>query len=50
MYDGLFSFHVKPAFNEQGTKQANPRFALRHRQVYVSHETAIEPPKPSNDR
>ena len=35
----LFSFHVKPAFNEQSARQANPRFTLRHRQVHVSRET-----------
>ena len=46
----LFSFHVKPAFNEQSARQANPRFTLRHRQVHVSRETAIEPLTPSNDR
>ena len=31
----LFSFHVKPAFNEQSARQANPRFTFRHRQVHV---------------
>ena len=36
----LFSFHVKPAFNEQSARQANPRFTFRHRQVHVSRETA----------
>ena len=46
----LFSFHVKLAFNEQSARQANPRFTLRHRQVHVSRETAIEPLTPSNDR
>lgn len=46
----LFSFHVKPAFNEQSARQANPRFTFRHRQVHVSRETAIEPLKPSNDK
>ena len=45
----LFSFHVKPAFNEQSARQANPRFTFRHRQVHVSRETAIGLPKPSND-
>lgn len=46
----LFSFHVKPAFNEQSARQTNPRFALRHCQAHVSRETAIEPLMPSNDR
>ena len=46
----LFSFHVKPAFNEQSARQTNPRFALRHCQAHVSRETAIEPLTPSNDR